>query len=193
MELNISGGKGKKKFWKKPHFLPLTQGVIPPASSREQLKSRTQRKVFRTSSNRTYQVEICTEGREETQTFSLWWIPLFSRKAAGCGAGNTITKLCAIFSGSSKQLLQHSGQPPAASNSCLTLSCGSGTAVKLCLTLKMQFQALCPLGNTHKCSTEVQTAITVWKNTVSPAIRRAHMFLEGSQNGRYLEQRWILL
>lgn len=70
-------------------------------------------------------------------------------------------------------------KPPAASNSRFTLSCSSGVAVKLCLTLKMQFQALCPLGNTHKCSSEVQTAKTVWKNKKSPTIPSTHMISGG--------------
>lgn len=44
---------------------------------------------------------------------------------------------------------------------------------------KMQFQALCPLGNNHKCSSEVQTATTVWKNKKSSTITRAHMISVG--------------
>lgn len=55
----------------------------------------------------------------------------------------------------------------------------AGAAVKLCLTLKKQFQALCPLGNTHKCSSEVHTARTVWKNKKSPTIPGAHMISGG--------------
>lgn len=67
---------------------------------------------------------------------------------------------------------------PLPSSSCLAISYGSGVAVKLCLTLKLQFQALCPLGNNDKCSSEVQTARAVWKNK-SSTITRAHMISGG--------------
>lgn len=123
--------------------------------------------------------ESALKGAEgKIHTLSSWWIPPFSRKAVWCRADNTASRLYTISSISSYNSSSTQANPQQQVTLALAWApCGSRAAVKLCLTLKTQFQALCPPRNTLKCSSEVQTTRTVWKK--SPTLPRAHMISGG--------------